>query len=135
MCSYPTYVMAFISISIERPRVFFFFFFFSFAYTTSPAAVMTLVVFFRSSKPPQSLRPRVPSTTISYCNTTIRSICHCRSPATTTTTAATTTTTTTIINIIIGNINITNKKRNILLPVQSPSSQLSSPLSVVAAEV
>jgi len=31
------------------------FFFFSFAYTTSPAAVMKLVVFFRSSKPPQSL--------------------------------------------------------------------------------
>ena len=29
-----------------------FFFFFSFAYTTSPAAVMRLVVFFRSSKPP-----------------------------------------------------------------------------------
>ena len=29
-----------------------FFFFFSFAYTTSPAAVMKLVVFFRSSKPP-----------------------------------------------------------------------------------
>ena len=28
------------------------FFFFSFAYTTSPAAVMKLVVFFRSSKPP-----------------------------------------------------------------------------------
>ena len=27
-------------------------FFFSFAYTTSPAAVMKLVVFFRSSKPP-----------------------------------------------------------------------------------
>ena len=27
------------------------FFFFSFAYTTSPAAVMKLVVFFRSSKP------------------------------------------------------------------------------------
>ena len=30
----------------------FFFFFFSFAYTTSPAAVMKLVVFFRSSKAP-----------------------------------------------------------------------------------
>ena len=29
-----------------------FFFFYSFAYTTSPAAVMKLVVFFRSSKPP-----------------------------------------------------------------------------------
>jgi len=28
------------------------FFFFSFAYTTSPAAMMKLVVFFRSSKPP-----------------------------------------------------------------------------------
>ena len=28
------------------------FFFFAFAYTTSPAAVMKLVVFFRSSKPP-----------------------------------------------------------------------------------
>ena len=28
-----------------------FFFFFSYAYTTSPAAVMKLVVFFRSSKP------------------------------------------------------------------------------------
>jgi len=27
------------------------FFFFSYAYTTSPAAVMKLVVFFRSSKP------------------------------------------------------------------------------------
>jgi len=49
MCSYPTYVMAFISISIERPRVFFFF---SFSYTTSPAAVMTLVVFFKSPRPP-----------------------------------------------------------------------------------
>ena len=34
---------------------FFFFFFFSFAYTTSPAAVMKLVVFFRSSKPPYNL--------------------------------------------------------------------------------
>ena len=30
----------------------FFFFLFSFAYTTSPAAVMKLVVFLRSSKPP-----------------------------------------------------------------------------------
>ena len=29
-----------------------YFFFFSFAYTTSPVAVMKLVVFFRSSKPP-----------------------------------------------------------------------------------
>ena len=29
-----------------------FFFSFSFAYTTSPAAVMKLVVFFRPSKPP-----------------------------------------------------------------------------------
>ena len=34
---------------------FFFFFFFSFAYTTSPAAVMKLVVFFRSSKPPYNI--------------------------------------------------------------------------------
>ena len=30
---------------------FFFFFFLSFAYTTSPAAVIKLVIFFRSSKP------------------------------------------------------------------------------------
>ena len=32
-------------------QLFFFFLFFSFAYTTSPAAVMKLVVYFRSSKP------------------------------------------------------------------------------------
>ena len=36
----------------EKLRKYYFFLFFSFAYTTSPAAVMKLVVFFRSSKPP-----------------------------------------------------------------------------------
>ena len=40
------------NVSAESVFFFFFNFSFSFAYTTSPAAVMKLVVFFRSSKPP-----------------------------------------------------------------------------------